>query len=123
MDTPQVTPGLLAAAVRVLEAPRVDAVLGPAADGGWGALGLRRPDPRVLAGIPMSTPDTCRHQRRRLASLRLRCVELPVLRDVDTIGDALAVGRTVPGSAFGSALAALLPSLPSGSPATGGIAR
>ncbi|HEY8200130.1 MAG TPA: DUF2064 domain-containing protein [Actinomycetota bacterium] len=126
MDTPQVTPALLAASARALEAPGVDAVLGPAADGGWWALGLRRPHPRALAGVPMSTPDTCRHQRRRLASLGLCCAELPALRDVDTIGDAVAVARGVPGSAFGSALAALLPSGPRGAlagTATGGMAR
>jgi rSAM/selenodomain-associated transferase 1 len=108
MDTPQVTPALLAASVRALEAPGVDAVLGPAADGGWWALGLRRPEPRALSGVPMSTPDTCRRQRRRLASLGLRCAALPVLRDVDTIGDALAVAREAPSPAFGSTLTALL---------------
>jgi uncharacterized protein len=108
MDTPQVTPALLVRAVRTLEAPGVDAVLGPAADGGWWALGLRRPDPRALAGVPMSTPDTCRHQRRRLRSVGLRCMALPALRDVDTIDDARTVAREVPGSTFAATLAGLL---------------
>ena len=35
MDTPQVTPALLDLASAALEAPDIDAVLGPAEDGGW----------------------------------------------------------------------------------------
>lgn len=107
MDTPQVTPALLAASVQALEAPGVDAVLGPAADGGWWALGLRRPDPAALAGVPMSTSETCRRQHRRLRSLGLRSRSLPVLRDVDTIADAVAVALEAPGSSFAATLAAL----------------
>ncbi|TWH68719.1 hypothetical protein JD77_03717 [Micromonospora olivasterospora] len=44
MDTPQVGPAELAAASARLAT--VDAVLGPAADGGWWALGLRDPGRR-----------------------------------------------------------------------------
>src|SRR5215469_10480702 len=43
MDTPQVTPGLLELALRLLADGTVDAVLGPAADGGFWLLGLQRP--------------------------------------------------------------------------------
>jgi uncharacterized protein len=108
MDTPQVTPDLLRASCLELEADGCDAVLGPALDGGWWALGLRRPDPRVFQGVPMSTPFTGAMQRCRLANLGLRYRTLPVLRDVDRIDDALAVAEEVPRSAFGEALRLVL---------------
>ena len=41
MDTPQVTPGDLARGLERLAAPGIDAVLGPATDGGYWAIGLR----------------------------------------------------------------------------------
>ena len=47
MDTPQVTPAMLAEASRELD--RGDAVFGPAADGGFWLLGLREPDPAGCA--------------------------------------------------------------------------
>ncbi|MCB0943424.1 MAG: DUF2064 domain-containing protein, partial [Mycobacterium sp.] len=50
MDTPQVTGADLDAALDELDRPGTDAVLGPAVDGGWWAIGLRRPAD-VFAGI------------------------------------------------------------------------
>lgn len=107
MDTPQVTPAQLTAAVRALLSDSVDAVLGRAADGGWWALGLRRADPALLLGVPMSTPHTGAAQRARLDAARLRVIELPVLRDVDTPADARCVARTAPSSRFAAAFAEL----------------
>lgn len=109
MDTPQVTPARLAAALRTLCTPRVDAVLGPAVDGGWWSIGLRVPDPAVFLGIPMSTPATCHAQRTRLRDLGLRTAELEPLRDVDDIDDALAVAREAPAGRFAHRLRAMLP--------------
>lgn len=105
MDTPQVSTHLLEGCIARLEDPGVDAVLGLARDGGWWAMGLRRPDPRVLDGVPMSSSRTGEEQRARLDSLDLRCATLPVLTDVDTIEDAYAVAEEAPGSAFARALA------------------
>lgn len=109
MDTPQVTPALLGHAAASLAAPGVDAVLGPALDGGYWTIGLRRPDPGVFAGVPMSTPDTCAAQRRRLRELGLRTAGLAALRDVDTIADACAVALAAPGTRFARGLARLMP--------------
>lgn len=106
MDTPQVTPDLLAGCARRLTR-RVDAVLGPAADGGFWALGLREPDPTALLGVPMSTDRTGACQLDRLRRLGLRVARLPVLRDVDRIDDARAVAREAPSSRFAAALVAV----------------
>lgn len=107
MDTPQVTPALLGAALTALERPRVDAVLGPARDGGYWAIGLCAADASVFAGVPMSAPNTAAAQRARLAELGLRHVALPLLRDVDGIEDARAVAGLAPATRFAAAVASL----------------
>jgi rSAM/selenodomain-associated transferase 1 len=105
MDTPQVTPRHLGDALERLSDPAIDAVLGPAPDGGYWAIGLREPDPDVFLGVPMSSARTCRAQRVRLSKLGLRVGELPALRDVDRIADAHAVAALAPTGRFARALA------------------
>jgi uncharacterized protein len=103
MDTPQLTPALLSEAASRLTEPGVDAVLGPAHDGGYWTIGLRRPDPAAFDDVPMSSPRTCAAQRRRLDELGLRTAALPALRDVDTIDDAAAVANEDPETRFAAA--------------------
>jgi glycosyltransferase A (GT-A) superfamily protein (DUF2064 family) len=105
MDTPQVSSATLERVLgRLQSAP---AVLGPAADGGYWAIGLRQPDPRALLGVPMSTKYTLAAQRRRLRALGLEVAEVETLRDVDTISDALVAAAEAPHSRFARTLAAL----------------
>ena len=105
MDTPQVTPADLADGLTRLLAPGTDAVLGPAPDGGYWAIGLRTADPHAFLGVPMSTARTGRAQLARLRALGLHVALLPALRDVDRIADAHAVAALVPGGRFARALA------------------
>ncbi len=107
MDTPQVTPALLAAGLDALLTS--DAAFGAALDGGYWGIGLREPDARVFDGVPMSADDTGAVQRGRLATLGLRTRILPPLRDIDTIEDARAVARETPGGRFAAALAEIEP--------------
>jgi glycosyltransferase A (GT-A) superfamily protein (DUF2064 family) len=111
MDTPQVTPRLLADAAGSLVSGEADAVFGPATDGGFWLLGLCRPDWSLLAGVPMSQPDTGRQQIDRLTSAGLRVAMAPVLTDVDTFREAELVAGEIPGSrfavAFGQAMAGM----------------
>jgi len=98
MDTPQVTPGRLAAGLRAVAGR--GAALGPARDGGYWAIGLAKPDPRAVRGIPMSSPRTASAQRARLAELGLSPVELETLADVDDIASAREVAATAPHTRF-----------------------
>lgn len=104
MDTPQLTPSDLDAAMSTLLEDGVDAVLGPASDGGWWAIGLRKPHHLAFAGLPTSTPDTGDRQAERLAELGLRARPLGEQRDVDTWPDALAVAERCPGTRFARAV-------------------
>jgi uncharacterized protein len=116
MDTPQLEPALLAAALEALTQPVVDAVLGRAADGGYWAVGLRAPVPAAFDGVPMSSPRTCAAQRDRFRALGLRVFELPQLRDVDTLDDARAVARQAPATRFAATLREVLDETDAGAP-------
>jgi uncharacterized protein len=109
MDTPQINASLLEAAIAELCADGVDAVLGPASDGGWWAIGLREADETVFDGVPMSSSATGASQRRRLADLGLSFRELEQLRDIDTLEDARAVAATNPWTRMAAALWAMSP--------------
>jgi rSAM/selenodomain-associated transferase 1 len=107
MDTPQVRVAQLTAACDALRT--ADAVLGPAADGGWWLLGLRRPaDAVALRGVPMSTSDTGAATLAALRRRGLRVALLEMLRDVDTAADARAVAPSCPGGRFAATVAAEL---------------
>jgi rSAM/selenodomain-associated transferase 1 len=107
MDTPQVTPGLLESVARPLARGEADAVFGPARDGGFWLLGLRRPDPSLILGVPMSQTHTGRGQLSRLLRASLRVRLAPELIDVDTAADAHEVAREAPDSRFAATLLAM----------------
>ncbi|MBA2608107.1 MAG: glycosyltransferase [Actinobacteria bacterium] len=107
MDTPQVTPALLTRCLAALARPSVDAVLGLADDGGFWAIGFRRPIGGAFDGVSMSADDTGTQQMQRLVALGLRVGGLPALRDVDTIADAEVVAAQIPQSHFACTLARL----------------
>lgn len=103
-DTPQLQPGQLGRlAERLLERGN-DAVLAPALDGGWWALGAG--DPRWAGGlvdVPMSTAQTCAATQQMLAGYGARVAGGPALRDVDDEADAAAVSRAAPWTRFAAA--------------------
>jgi len=105
MDTPQLTPELLERAWAQLLAPGTDAVLGPADDGGYWAIGVRAPRGGLFDDVEMSTAHTGAQQRARLRVLGLTVTELEGLRDVDTFADALEVADRAPSSRFARQLA------------------
>ncbi|MCC6184024.1 MAG: TIGR04282 family arsenosugar biosynthesis glycosyltransferase [Microthrixaceae bacterium] len=100
MDTPQLTVDDVDSALVALDDDACDAVLGPALDGGYWAIGLCRPDRRAFIGVPMSRHDTGSRQRAALDRLGLRVRMLRTLRDVDHHDDALAVAAEAPTTRF-----------------------
>jgi glycosyltransferase A (GT-A) superfamily protein (DUF2064 family) len=106
MDTPQVRPALLTGALTRLA--ETDAVLGPAVDGGWWALGLREPaNAHVLRAVPMSQPDTGARTAAALRDIGLRVSSLPEVSDVDDWTDAVRVAAQAPTTRFALAFAAV----------------
>ncbi|MGW3122806.1 TIGR04282 family arsenosugar biosynthesis glycosyltransferase [Streptomyces sp. NPDC001107] len=106
MDTPQLTADLLAPVGQ----DGHDAWFGPAADGGFWALGFADPARAgdLVRGVPMSTDRTGAVQRLRLLEAGLDVGVLPVLRDVDTAADAASVVSSCPqDSLFAATLASL----------------
>lgn len=103
MDTPQLVAADLAPAFEPWE--DVDAWFGPAADGGFWALGMRDPQGLLkrgdlIRGVPMSRDDTGESQLSRLEAAGLRVGMLRELTDVDTFDDALRVAAAAPATAF-----------------------
>lgn len=111
MDTPQVSAADITGSLRVLSEPGVDAVLGPALDGGYWTIGFTAEVVSGLTGlfdgVPMSTSHTADAQIATLDSLGLNCRILRSLRDIDTWVDALAVAEEFPDLATSRAVAAV----------------
>jgi uncharacterized protein len=84
-DAPGLEAGYLRAAAQALR--EADAVFGPAADGGYTLVGLKRPRPELFLHMRWSHDAVMAHTRERLAQAKLRHVELPVLHDVDEPAD------------------------------------
>lgn len=80
-DCPALDGGYLTAACQGLS--RHDAVLGPAEDGGYVLLGLRRVDGLLFEGMPWGTGQILELTRERLLQLGWSYELLPVLWDVD----------------------------------------
>lgn len=111
-DLPLVTGDLLAqAATRLATA---DAVLGPASDGGYYAIGFTRAGfcPDVFVGMPWSTPEVGARTRAVLRAAGRRLALLPELPDCDDAADLLRLAASpwrerLAGTPFGLFLAGL----------------
>lgn len=81
-DGPTLPASCLAAAFDSLH-NSADVVLGPSDDGGYYLIGLRRPAPRLLREVRMSTPDVLADTLRIAGEEGLRVELLPPWYDVD----------------------------------------
>jgi glycosyltransferase A (GT-A) superfamily protein (DUF2064 family) len=81
-----------------------------AVDGGFWALALRDPaQATVLRAVPMSRADTGARTAAALMGRGLGLAYGPVLRDVDTAADAVAVAHDVPDGRFAAAVRRYVP--------------
>jgi rSAM/selenodomain-associated transferase 1 len=85
-DCPGLTPEHLRAAARAL-VDGVDVVIVPVDDGGYGLIGMRRPQPALFDGMTWSTSSVMAESRRRLTRLGLSWREPARLWDVDVPAD------------------------------------
>ena len=83
-DSPTLPPDLLCSAFRRLDDPRVDAVFGPCADGGYYLIGVKRPPGRLVTDVQMSTPTVLRDTLAIAAAEGLRVDLLPEWYDIDS---------------------------------------
>lgn len=85
-DTPTLPAGHLRQGFQRLDDPAVDVVLGPCEDGGYYAIGMKRPHP-TLFDVTMSTPRVVEDTLSRAGAAGLRVALLPSWYDVDTPAD------------------------------------
>ena len=71
-----------------------DLVLGPALDGGYYLIGLKRMTPELFADIPWSTDQVLKLTGEKAAMLGLTTALLEPWRDVDTLADLQALIET-----------------------------
>ncbi len=88
------TDHLLRAAV-LLSQPGERVVLGPAEDGGYYLLGMKRAHAALFTGIAWSTADVAEQTRARAAAAGLGLVQLPAWFDVDDGPSLLRLLRTL----------------------------
>jgi rSAM/selenodomain-associated transferase 1 len=84
-DCPKLDASRLRRAANALQ--QSDAVLVPAADGGYVLLGLRRFHETVFSGIPWSTDSVARETLSRMGQLDWTVQRQSVLHDIDEPGD------------------------------------
>ncbi len=82
-DSPTLPATLVEQAVAALRAPGERAVFGPASDGGYYLIGLKRSHPRLFEDIAWSTPSVLAQSMERAAEIGLPVALLPTWYDVD----------------------------------------
>lgn len=83
-DSPTLPPVYLSHAFHVLS-DGADVVLGPCDDGGYYLIGLKRPTPRLLREVHMSTPTVAAETMALAKKEGLNLVTLPTWYDIDDI--------------------------------------
>jgi rSAM/selenodomain-associated transferase 1 len=86
-DSPDLPVSFIADAFRILEKDGTDVVFGPAEDGGYYLLGMKRIHGEIFHGIPWSTGQVLSKSLKHAESAGLGVATLPVWYDVDTIED------------------------------------
>ncbi|UTW45553.1 TIGR04282 family arsenosugar biosynthesis glycosyltransferase [bacterium SCSIO 12696] len=94
-DCPFFDRNYLASACEALEQGN-DCVLGPANDGGYVLIGLRRVDAKLFCNMPWGTEQVLALTRERLQALQWRYRELPALADIDRPDDLVHLSRVFP---------------------------
>lgn len=105
-DSPNLPTELLVEAAHILRKPGDRVVLGPAEDGGYYLIGLKRPHQRLFEDIAWSTERVFGQTLDRAAELGLGTVALPRWYDVDDVDSLRRLANEVLGGAAPGAYAA-----------------
>lgn len=105
--TPQVTGPVVRDLLDSLQGPFGDAVCGLTVDEAWWAVGLARPDPAALLGIPTRGTGSGRHLLDRLHGLGLALGLADRLLAAETPDDLAAVAAEAEGGRFAAVVADL----------------
>jgi len=84
-DSPTLPPRLLVQAIETLREPGDRMVLGPASDGGYYLIGLKRPHRQLFTQIAWGTETVARSTCERAAEIGLATTLLPEWYDVDDL--------------------------------------
>jgi hypothetical protein len=82
-DSPTLPASVVQEAIAALGEPGDRVVLGPASDGGYYLIGVKRSHARLFEDIAWSTPTVLMRTRERAAEIGLRVALLPMWYDVD----------------------------------------
>jgi len=105
-DSPNLPTAFLVEAVQALQQAGDRVVLGPAEDGGYYLIGLKRPHARLFEEIEWSTERVFAQTLDRAVELRLDTVSLPRWYDVDDIASLRRVADEILGAGAPGAYAA-----------------
>lgn len=86
-DSPNLPPGYLHQAFSLLAGPSLDVVFGPCEDGGYYLIGWKRPNPRLILNVQMSTDHVLQDSLAIAKEEGLRVALLPEWYDVDEPAD------------------------------------
>lgn len=86
-DCPDLTEDLITLAFNKLD--RFDLVVGPAADGGYYLLGMKKNHHELFIDINWSSESVYSETLKRAEELQLKVFELPILNDIDTEKDLM----------------------------------
>lgn len=84
-DCPDITPDIILQAFKALETS--DFVIGPASDGGYYLLGMKKWERWIFHDQPWSSPELLESTRKAIAARQLTLTELTTLTDIDTEED------------------------------------
>ena len=107
-DSPTLPGEVVEQAVAALRQPGDRVVFGPASDGGYYLIGLKRPHARLFEDIAWSTPTVLSHSRERAAEIGLPVTLLPMWYDVDDAATLAVLESELAGHRPGFASAGLM---------------
>jgi rSAM/selenodomain-associated transferase 1 len=91
-DSPDLPVSFIDDAFRLLENGNTEAVFGPAEDGGYYLLAMKRVHHELFHGISWSSGRVLRESLEKAGSMGLQVFKLPLWHDVDTFEDLARLG-------------------------------